>query len=721
MMSAIMLMSVLLEVHGVVVDPTGRRVEGALVACENQTSTTDQQGAFRFADSAGCDAKISKPGFSKQTATLDSTKDNEVTLNIAPASERVVVSAAGAPVALEEAGVAAEIFTAKDLEARQYTPVSDVLRDVAGLNVVQTGSGGGLVSVFTRGGDSNGGLVLLDGVPLTAPGGDFDYVSLTTPGLERIEVVRGPESALFGAEASSGIIQMFTKHGDPESTIPHGTFAYDRGSFSSDHWTAGIDGGFSNKLDYALIADQHRTTGEFPNNAFRNTTGTANLGFHLSDNTTLRAIYRTWDSYSGTPGQTYYGLYDLQADQLARDAALTVRLDDTRGKRYTQHATFSYHRNRTRSIDTNLDSATASALVTTTPASGPGTFDRTYLAALVPSTTVAPARTTLVTASTYPFPYDSLSLTDRTIGTYQGILTHRGGDLVVGYEYERQAGVISTYDVERQNHGITLYDQYALGRYIFLSGGARIEHSSVFGSRFAPRGAVSFRLPAETYFRVSLARGILEPTLLESFAREQYYVGNPNLRPQKTDSFEAGLFREWFGRRVQTEASYFRNRYTDLIEYSSATYPGTFQNVNAAWSRGVELTGSVRLKQSIALRGGYTHLRTRIVSSATGSQIGTELLRRPRNSGSVGLQVTPRRWTFLIGARFVGERADNDFFFGVNRNPAYQYAYLSGSFQVNKHVAPYVRVNNLSNESYQEALGYAAWSRNATGGVRVTW
>jgi outer membrane cobalamin receptor len=712
----------LFDVHGVVVDPAGRLVEGAMVRCSGQTSSTNQQGSFRFPDSSGCEAKISKSGFSEQTVTLGSTKDNQVTLKIAPTSDRVVVSAGGAPVALEEAGVAAEIFTAQDLEVRQYAPVSDVLRDVAGLNVVQTGSGGGLISVFSRGGDSKAGLVLLDGVPLTAPGGELDYVSLTTPGIERIEVVRGPESALFGAEASSGVIQMFTKQGDPETAKPHGTLAYDRGSFSSDHWSAGLDGGLGGKLDYALIADQYRTTGEFPNNAFRNTTGTANVGFHFSDKTSLRAIYRMWDSYTGTPGQTYYNLFDLHADQLARDSALTVRVDDTRGQRYTQHAYVSYHRNRTRSIDTNLDSDTAAALVTTVPASGPGTFDRTYLVRLVPpSTTTADPGTTLVTSSTFPFPYDSLSLTSRTSGAYEGIVTHRGGAFVAGYEFERQAGLISTFDVDRQNHGISLFDQYAVGRNIFLSGGARIEHSSIFGSRIAPRGAVSFRLPTDTYFRVSLSRGILEPTLVASFAREQYYMGNPNLRPEKTDSFEAGLLREWFGRRLRTEASYFRNRYQDLIEYDSSVFPGTFENINRAWSRGLELTTSIRLREAVSLRGGYTYLRTRVVSSATTSQIGTELLRRPRNSGSVGLQITPRRWTFLIGARFVGERADNDFFFGVNRNPAYQYAYLSGSFQINKHIAPYVRVNNLSDEWYQEALGYAAWGRNATGGVRVTW
>ncbi len=140
----------------------------------------------------------------------------------------------------------------------------------------------------------------------------MDFAHLTSAGLDRMEVIRGPESALFGAEASSAVIQIFTAHGDPEATMPHGSLVYDRGSFSTDHWSASLNGGLAKRIDYAFTADQFRSTGEFTNSAYRVTTGTVNLGFRISDKTQLRAVYREFDSYTGDPGQTAYGLVDYQ-------------------------------------------------------------------------------------------------------------------------------------------------------------------------------------------------------------------------------------------------------------------------------------------------------------------------------------------------------------------------------------------------------------------------
>ena len=107
-------------------------------------------------------------------------------------------------------------------------------------------------------------------IPLTEPGGYYDFVHLSSAGLDRMEVVRGPESALFGAEASSAVIQIFTHQGDAESTRPHGSLVYERGSFSTDHWAASLDGGLAQKIDYAFTADQFRTTGEFPERRLSN-------------------------------------------------------------------------------------------------------------------------------------------------------------------------------------------------------------------------------------------------------------------------------------------------------------------------------------------------------------------------------------------------------------------------------------------------------------------
>jgi vitamin B12 transporter len=701
-------------VRGVVLDPAGRPVEGAKIACGSETSTTDSRGHFEFAKP--CVATIDHPGFAPITIALTDAKDAEIHLKLAPISDRVLVTASGAPVALEEAGVAATVFTMRDFENRQFPFVQDLLRDVPGLAVVQTGRNGGLTSLFARGGDSDAATVLLDGIPVTEPGGDFDFVHLTSTGLDRVEVVRGPESAIYGAEASSAVIQMFTQHGDVESKFPHGSFIYERGSFSTDHWSGSLTGGLLKHLDYAFTADQYRSTGEFENDAYRITTGTANIGWHFSDTTILRAVYREYDSYTGIPGQVFYGLTDTAANETARDSGLSVRLDDARGKRFAQKVIFGYHRNRTRDIDTSSgDPYTIEALTRTT---GP----YTYLVGLVPpTTTIAPPGTSLASYTYYPFAYDSPTVTDRTNVQYQGTLTHAGGALVFGYEYERQAGVISDANVSRSDNGLFISDQYAVTSRIYLTASARYQQSSTFGSEFAPRGAVTFRLPTQTFLRFSASRGIKEPSLLENFANAGYYVGNPNLKPETTQSYEAGLSREWLSRRLRTELSLFRNSFHNLIEYDSAVYPGTWQNVNQSWARGAEASAIFRVTHYLAVRGAYTKLNTKITSSNTPGEVGEELLRRPRNSGSVSLELTPKRWTIVAGGRFVGERQDEDFVFGINRDPAYQYVFVNASYLATKNVTPFVRIQNALDQQYQEVLGYSALSRSATGGLRITW
>ena len=455
-MTATLFLFLLFSVRGVVSDPSGRPVEGAQVACGAETKNTDAAGAVEF--NSACEATVTKPGFA--AAKLSLKGSDAVTLALAPASDRVVVTATGAPIALEDAGVAATVFTKRDFEAPHFPFVEDLLRDVPGLYVAQNGQNGATTSLFSRGGNSYATLVLLDGVPLTDPGGQLDFSHLSSTGIDRMEVIRGPESALFGAEASSGVIQMFTHHGDAEDTRPHGAFVYDRGSFSTDHWSAMLDGGLSHRWDYAFTGDQFRSTGQFPNDAYRITSGTVNLGYKISDATQFRASYREFDAYTGDPGATADpGALDLLSHSYDRDSALSVRVDDVRGPRFSQRLIYGYHRYRDQYHDSYGDP-------------------------------------------------NFINVADRNLADYQGTLTHRKGALVFGYEFERQSGIISGATQLRYNNGFFAQEQYAITSRIFITGGARVEHSSVFGTEFAPRGAVTFRLPREVMLRVSASRGV---------------------------------------------------------------------------------------------------------------------------------------------------------------------------------------------------------------------
>ncbi len=180
--------------------------------------------------------------------------ETRITLPIAGIAERIIVTATRHQATLEEAGVAASVLTRAEIAQRQYPAVTDLLREVPGLQVTTTGRRGSLSSVFTRGSQRTGTLLLVDGVPVNDPGGEFNLGHLTSGDVDRIEVIRGPESALFGAEAAAGAIQVFTRRGDPEIIRPRGSFSYERGSFQSDQWRAGLSGGSGYRLDYSLHA-----------------------------------------------------------------------------------------------------------------------------------------------------------------------------------------------------------------------------------------------------------------------------------------------------------------------------------------------------------------------------------------------------------------------------------------------------------------------------------
>ena len=718
------------NIHGTILDPSGRPVEAARVTCRNQSVYSNAEGRFTIANVDKCQANVEKTGFDPYTVDLTAASDAKITLDIAGRVDSVVVSANRTETTPEQAAVAANVITEQQLAARQYPMIFDMLREIPGLQVDEYGPPGTLAEVFTRGSDSTGTLVLLDGVPLNDPGGSIHLENLTSEGLDRIEVVRGPESALFGAEAAAGVIQLFTKHGDPENAVPHGSFSYERGSFQTDRWIANLTGGLPSRLDYALSASEFHSVGEWPNTFSKNNTGTANIGYKLSDSTQLRAIFRVYDAIAGIPGQIAYGIDDLVPNEHERDDTVSLRLDDSRGSNFRQQFTFGFHRltDRYNDNETVYGEQPLAALVQDVPGPPPAVYLVAIVNPYAPPAVIPPGLTLVQTANYFGGDNDSFNLTERKIAGYQGTLSYRSGALVFGYDYQDQSGNLSGVPASRTNNGFFANVQQNFGRRIFLSGGARLEHSSAFGNIGSGRAGASFLLAGEhgplssTFFRVSGGRGVTEPSLLENYAQAApYYFGNPALRPETTTTYEAALAAEWWGRRVKTEVAAFRNSFRDLIAFVGDTW----ENIEASWARGVETSAQARVTNNILVTGSYMWLDTRITASTTPESsdtgLGEPLVRRPRNSGSLSIAVTPKRWSLVVGGSFIGERQDADFTFGVTRNPGYQNIYAGASYDIAKHFTPMLKVENLLNERYQEVLGYQALSRGILGGVRIHW
>jgi vitamin B12 transporter len=712
--------------EGVVVDPSGRPVPRARVECARATVITGADGRFALPSAGACRATISARGFETRQVDIVSGVPARVQLALAPRSESVVVTATRRSTAIEEAGAAATVFTAADLQIQGAPPLADLLREVPGLQVARSGRPGSLTAVYGRGGQATAMLVLVDGVPVNDPGGQVNLAGFSTTGLARVEVVRGPESALFGADAASGVIQLFTERGDPERRVPHGSLTYERGSFQTDRWTASLSGAAGSRFDYAASAEQFHTVGQYANDYFRNTTGSVNAGYRILPTTVVRAVYRTFDSMLGTPNQVGYGIHDLYGNEGTRDSLVSLAVADVRGPRYAQRFSFGYHRSNDLFLEP-VGQGPYDIAAYVRDAGNP--VNRVYFEGLADPAASVPPGLRLVTSSQAIWampPY--LSLSSRKDFGYQGTLTHTGGAAVFGYEFERQDAEIGGAGVERDNHAVFLHEQYTVAGRLFLSGGTRFERNSAFGNKFTPRGAASFRLAGEhgplsaTYVRASAGIGITEPSLLQNYSKESYAIGNPALRPEKTIGYDAGVVQEWLNGRLTTEVSAFANSFRDLIVY---IYP-TWQNVEASRARGLEFSSRMRITSWLSATGNYTRMWTRITRSNTPDSIffgvGQELARRPGNSGALAAAVTRKRWSLNAGAILVGERQDPDpWVFGVTRNRGYQNVYATGSFRLTKNFSPFIRGANLLDQRYSEILGYPALSRSLYGGLRVEW
>jgi vitamin B12 transporter len=714
--------------EGAVFDANGYPAPGAKIACGAKYSIAGADGRFSLAGADACSASVSAPGFETARVDLRAGAPAEIRLALAPLPERIVVSATRLETSVEEAAVSASVVSAEALEQRQDPPVLDVLRELPGLHVAKFGRHGASTQVFARGGQRTGTLVLIDGVPANDPGGDLNFAHLLSSSIGRMEVVRGPESALFGADASAAVIQLFTRQGRAEETRPRATLSYERGSFQTDRWIANLSGGSGARFDYALGAEQFHTVSEFPNDFYRNTTGSASFGYRLSDATRLRATLRSFDTAVGVPNRTAYNVFDFDANRRNRDYLAGFQVDDVRGRSFAQRASFSFHKLRDTFDDQVRDGPyTVAALVTGASQVRLVELIDPRRLPLAPAE-IPPGARLAVRTNIRLAPASSLSVTSRERLTWQGTASQTHGAAVFGYEFERKNGSISGRGVDRGNHGWFAHRQHTFFGRVFVSGGARVEQNSVFGAKFTPRAALSVRALPNTFLRVSAGRGITEPSLLQNFARESTFVGNPALRPEKTVSYETGIVQTWFGKRLRTEVSAFHNGFQDLIVFLSlpAQTVSTWSNVEASRARGAEFSGEAKLLRHITLAGHYTLLSTRIlVSNAPASPVtgvGQELLRRPRHSGAVSLTVAPRRWFFEAGAVFMGERQDMDGAgLGLTRNPAYQSVSAGGSYRLNARLSPMIRVENLLNRRYQEVFGYSSLSRAIRGGVRLSW
>jgi len=724
---------------GTVQDPTGAVVASARIEISrpgfSREIYSDSAGQFAIDEIPGGSYTIiiTAAGFASHVASIviPSAPDT-FTMRVAPRGDDILVTTTRTETPVSMVGVSATVIDHDQIVEQQSPPVYELLRDIPGMAVANTSRRGGTTSIYTRGGGKDANLMLIDGIQVNDPGGDFNFAHLTTSNIDRIEVVRGPQSAIYGSNAAAAVIQVVSHQGTPEDGIASGYGSFEGGNFSTYRYRTGLSGVLK-KFDYSWAAERLGTRGEYANDSYRNLTLAGNLGYHISDISQARFTLRTIGSRVGVPNKVGYGLLDPDAFRTGTNIIGGLRYERNT-RTFTQRVQLGFTRFRDFFEDDKGEGPFNIAAIVTGTAGARGAdgvrlvrllsaSELTNSSLLVPPGERVVRRAVSIFASA-----PSKQITERRTAEYQANWNYSShNSITFGYDLEQERGITNVAPPLRNNHGLFANHQHSVGTRLFLTESVRLEDNSVFHKKATPRLAASYLLTATTRLKASAGTGISEPSFLENFASDPTFVGNRNLRPERSKSVEAGIEQHFFRSRLIADATLFGSQFRDLIVFVSPPppQPGTWANLEASRAQGMELSTRVQLKW-LRMRGQYTFLDTRVTAAASPASastgLGQELPRRPRHSGAFDVSGVFRRAFVNLNSTFVGERQDSDGVgFGIVRNPRYEKVDLGGSYSLRPSIDLFIRVENLLNRRYAEVLGYTALSRNALAGVNFRW
>lgn len=626
----------------------------------------------------------------------------------APWLPDVQVTATRIATPLSHTAAAVTVLTGDELRARGITTLLDALGDVPGAATVQSGSYGAVASLFLRGGENDFTKVLLDGVPMNLSGGQLNLANIPLDDVERIEVVRGPVSVLYGADAMSGVIQIFTRRGagrwEGEASTGRGTWgnADLRGRVAGrvGAWRAGV------------AAARFASTGTYSfNNAYLNGSGSVVLG------------------WQGGPGS---------------DVAVTAHYSDALARFPTDGGGDPTDINQRVNDREGTAGVTARHLL---PGIGAVTADAWLhrLDSRLRDPQDSPADTT-----GFGFAATRHAVVDRRGG---GLRLDRpiGGATVLtfgaGAEWEREAQrsrtlsdfgfgrdeSIGDFDEARSTVHGAMQLLATPRENVDVQAGVRHDHNSAFGGFTTWRVGVVWRPTVHWRVWSSAGSGFKAPTFSELFAASAFERGNPELRPERSRSYEGGA--GWQDRRFSATLTVFHQEFEDLVQYVAAI-PGdpTYGNLGAARTRGVELGGEVRAGSGIRLRAHTTRLFTAVTDTGAAASVtfqeGEPLLRRPEWAAGVSAIVERAGGAATLAWRWVGERHDVDFRdFPARRTtlPSYGLVDLSVAVPILRTGGEratawgFVRGENLLDATWDQIVGFPGRGRTLVGGVRVTW
>lgn len=782
------------QITGTVRDALGAIVPKASVELLEQgqkttTTSTDSLGRYRFGivHAARYRVRAVAPTFGAVTsgdhyASSDHPANVDLTLFPAARKEEVVVTATGA--AIPEAQTGASITVLDTPAVREKAEAQDVLRLVPGAQLGETGMLGSTTYLFVRGGNFDENKVLIDGIPVNDIGGSVDFANIMATALERVEVLRGPNSALYGSDAMASVVEMHTRRGT--TTAPEFSYSMAGGNFGTLRQNANV-GGAWRRLDYFSNFSRLDTRNSEPNSAFHNVSYTGNVGWNLLPDTEARVtVRRSVSVFNSANALDVFGFPD---DAWNRSADLQV------GATVESHTTQRWH---------NLlrYGATRLRYLYTDPAPSGIPYDPfgmgSPLAYLGTNVTLKGANGYSASGQAvlaFPGIYPSISayLTNRDFLFAQSDFTlNRHLSILSGFRYEDERGYTAFTGAtksatDRGNYSYIMQVAGSFWNRAYYSLGSSIEDNAVFGIASAPRASLAWYLVrpqpegwlSGTRLKFDFGKGVKEPSIFYE-AHSLYRLlraqrngpalvreyGVSPIGPQQSRSYDAGVDQELWGGRGRVSITVFHNEFANEVEYvpsqflpllgisdaviAQANQFGAAVNSLAFRAQGLETELQYRWR-NVAIRGGWTYLDAVVQRSFSSSAlqpvnnplfpqiligaysplVGARPFRRAPHTGYIATEWNAPRWAISLSATFVGRRDDStyatDANFGntlllPNRNllAAYQRVDLTASYRVDPMLSIMARAQNLLSEHYQEAFGYPSLPFTFQSGVRLT-
>ncbi len=555
-------------------------------------ATTTAEGVVTFPDlgTGPYRAQVLAPGFAVETAGVSPSAETvTVKLRLAAAAETVVVTATRSPVPTDAAGADVETLSGAQLQTMQPIASDDAIRFLPGAIVDSAGQRGGLSSLFVRGGESRYNKVIVDGVTVNEPGGTFDFGTLPMTEADRMEFVRGAQSTLYGSDAMTSVVQMWTRTGS--TAVPELSFGADGGNLETANGYLSVTGA-RGRFDYNIFGEQFNTGGQGPNDDYSNSLQGGNVGVAVTPRIGLRLRVRHSNSRTGVQGEWDFNGQPLMSPDLDQHARLnnllgSLDLTITGPSRWQHRLTgFEYNQQRTNEDDV-VD---------------PGRVSPTF--------------------GNIDFPFHNIANINRAGFEYQGDYLERSwARTTIGYRLENENGFVG--DASAPSHGQRLNNDFyaqqmlTLGRLSVIAG-ARFVHDSAYGNTGVPRVALTllaFRggeILSGTRLRFSYATGFKEPRLDETFAGPPFSVPNLALKPERSRAFEAGIQQNLFSNKYVLTATYFNNLFRNRIDYASdpVTFIGQYENLDESFAHGVEVELQGRILSRLSLNTGYTYTST---------------------------------------------------------------------------------------------------------------